>query len=395
MEIATHHALDRPTAALSSGRPRLPAADGLRGAAALLIVVYHTSFTAGTTVGPGLIPAVIARLDVCVPVFFGLSGFLLFEPYVVRIVHDRPLAPMATFWRRRAVRIFPAYWTALAIQLAIGAIAVSGFVGLLLSVTLTHAYAGIYVLSGISQAWSVSTEIGYYLLLPLFALLCARVARSWAPAQRVMLIAAMCGSWIVISTVSRALIHGSSLPYAGNFRFTVIANADYFAVGMILACLVVGTEVSPRMATLRLALFRRPSLWYAASLVVLVLVSTQLGLPRGLEEGSTTQELARQVGYSLVALLAVAPACCSLTGGRFFGSRPLVWLGVVSYGVYLWHEVFITAPDGRESFLLRWFGWHVFDAPVVPLMALTIAGSLALGAASWYLLERPLLERFR
>ena len=207
MELTTHHALDRPTAASSSGRPRLPAADGLRGVAALLIVVYHTSFTAGTTVGPGLIPAVVARLDVCVPVFFGLSGFLLFEPYVVRIVHDRPLASMVTFWRRRAVRIFPAFWTALAIQLVIGAIAVSGVVGLLLSVTLTHAYAGIHVLSGIHQAWSISTEIGYYLLLPPFAMLCARMARGRAPVQRVMLIAAMSGSWILISTVSLSLIH--------------------------------------------------------------------------------------------------------------------------------------------------------------------------------------------
>lgn len=395
MDNLTHHALDRPAAAGSSARSRVPAADGLRGLAALGIVVFHTAFVSDASSGSGLAQSVLARLDVGVPIFFALSGFLLFVPYLSRIVHDQDLGNARGFWRRRAIRIFPAFWVALIAQLIIGAIAVRGITGFLLAFTLTHAYAGTYVLSGITQSWSMSTEVGFYILLPFYAVLAARASRRRTPVQKVMIIAAMSTAWIAISTISRALIHKSSLPYANSFRFTVIANADYFAVGLILACLVVGSEVSPTLLRLREVLFARVWWWYAASVLVLLVVATQLGLPRGLAEASTARELARQFGYSMVGLFAVAPACCALSGGRILGSRPFVWLGLVSYGVYLWHQVFIAAPGGRDGFLFRLFGWHTFSAPFVPLLVMTTLGALVLGAASWYLLERPLLERFR
>jgi peptidoglycan/LPS O-acetylase OafA/YrhL len=397
METATHHALDRPVGAVSAGRQRVAAADGLRGLAALAIVVHHSSFQTGYTFRRGVLAAVFARLDVGVPVFFGLSGFLLFQPYLRRIVAGEPMGSIRGFYRRRFVRIFPAYWVALFVQIALGVIAVGGGVGLFLTMTLTHPYVGQRALTGIVQSWSLTTEVGFYLVLPLFALLAARVAGRRSSVQSVLVVTLLCATWIPISTLSRGLMRGLRLPWAGNFRFLVVANADYFAIGMLVACLVVGSEVSPRIHDLRVRIFRSPTAWYAMSLFVLWLVATQLPVPRGLEAGSAKVDMLRQLCYFLVALFAVAPACCAGTTGvaqRFLTSRPLVWLGVVSYGVYLWHQVFLSAP-GTNGFLLDQFGWHAFHAPLVPVVALTVAGSLVLGAASWYLLERPLLKRFR
>ena len=210
--------------------------------------------------------------------------------------------------------------------------------------------------------------------------------------------AALAGVGIVVSTVTRPVWTYYELPGFRNFRFTVIANADFFAVGLLAACLVVGADVSARLAALRTRMFARPTYWYVASLATLFFVSWQLDLPRGLSEGSIEAGIARQAGYFLVALFAVAPACCAGPDGwgqRILGSRPFVWLGVVSYGVYLWHQVFISAPSGGRGLLFRLFDWPNFAAPLVPLVILTIIGSLVLGAISWYLLERPLLQRFR
>lgn len=398
MQHSSHHALDRPLGDASTGRRRVSSADGLRGLAALAIVVHHASFMSGSTFRDSRLSAIWARLDVAVPVFFGLSGYLLFEPMLRRIVEDRPQASMLTFWRRRVVRIFPAYWAALLIQLAIGAIAVGGAGGLLLTLTLTHAYAGEKAITGITQSWSMATEVGFYLLLPFFAMLCAALSRRRPKVQRVMVAAVLAVVCIAISTITRPLWTQYRLPGYRNYRFTVFANADFFAVGLLAACLVVGGDVSDRLAQARSRLFVRPTYWYVASLCTLLFVSWQLDLPRGLAEGSLESGIARQAGYFLVALLAVAPACCAGPTGwgqRLLGSRPFVWLGVVSYGVYLWHQVFISAPSGGRGLLFRLFDWPNFAAPMLPLVILTIAGSLVLGAISWYLLERPLLQRFR
>ena len=379
------------------GRPdRVLAADGLRGLAALAIVVHHASFVAGTTFRPGAAGAALARLDVAVPVFFALSGFLLFEPYLRRIVTGDPFPPLWSFWRRRLVRIFPAYWLALLVQLAIGSVAVAGVGGFLLCLSLTQIYDN--PLTGIVQAWSLGTELAFYLVLPLFALAARRLVGRRPPHQQLLLVAGLTMGWIVASVLSRVVVLATEPPGGANFRFTVLANADYFAVGMLCAVLMVGVRLGGPFARLHTTLFRRPTRWYLAGVAVFLITATQLGVPRGLENGSGRVELARQTGYLATALCLAAPACCAGVRGplqRLLASPPLVWTGVVSYGVYLWHQVFLSAPGDEGGLLLRWFGWPVFDAPLLPLVVLAVPGALVLGAASWYLLERPILERVR
>lgn len=400
MNVGIREAPGDSRAVPTSLAERIRPADGLRGLAALAIVAHHASFASGKTFDDGFVADINSRLDVGVPIFFALSGFLLFEPFVRRILDGVEFPSLFRFWRRRFVRIFPAYWVALAIQLLIGAVSVIGFGGFLLNVTLTQIYAGRYAVSGISQSWSLATEIGFYALLPFVAILGRRLCRGRPAMQAIVVLVGLNLSFIALSTVTRLAFAALDLPGEANYKYVVFANADYFAVGMIFACLVVAARRSPTYAALLDTMFRRPGWWYAASFAALWFTATQLGVPRGLVTGSGEVEMARQVGYFVVAVCAVGPAVCAPAdgswSGRFLGSRPLVFLGVTSYGMYLWHQVFLSAPAPNEGLLFSWFdGWELFDAPFWPMFVLSSIGATAIGAASWYFVERPLLRRFR
>src|SRR6266545_4809725 len=110
------------------------------------------------------------HLDVAVPIFFAVSGFLLYRPFLAASLAGRPLSVRAYAWRR-ALRIVPAYWIALA-AIAIwfdlhevkslgGALRLGGF---------AQIYDSKTALKGVGQAWTLDVEIAFYAFLPLFAL---------------------------------------------------------------------------------------------------------------------------------------------------------------------------------------------------------------------------------
>ena len=88
--------------------PYEPALDGVRALAALAVLVTHVAFTTGAY-GAGLPGALLARLDVGVPLFFVLSGYLLYRPHARARVGGRPALPARAYLLRRAARILPAY----------------------------------------------------------------------------------------------------------------------------------------------------------------------------------------------------------------------------------------------------------------------------------------------
>ncbi|MEX0768848.1 MAG: acyltransferase, partial [Microthrixaceae bacterium] len=99
----------------SSSKMRLPALDGCRALAAVGVLITHVSLLSGfsnrsTTLGPYL-----ARMDVGVSVFFVLSGFLLYRPFVAARFAGQPSSDIGSYARRRVLRIIPAYWVALTV----------------------------------------------------------------------------------------------------------------------------------------------------------------------------------------------------------------------------------------------------------------------------------------
>src|SRR5258708_3347975 len=97
----------------AAAKGRLAGFDGLRALAALAIVVLHVTSATGAVQATGA-GRYFARLDVGVTIFFVISGFLLYRPFVrSHLDHARGAIALGSFWWRRALRIFPAYWVAL------------------------------------------------------------------------------------------------------------------------------------------------------------------------------------------------------------------------------------------------------------------------------------------
>jgi peptidoglycan/LPS O-acetylase OafA/YrhL len=159
---------------------------------------------------------------------------------------------------------------------------------------------------------------------------------------------------------------------------------------MGLAVATVWLHDRPRPPRAVALLDRRPWVAWALALVAFWVVATRIGIGTRLFEPMTPwQYLERHLLYAVIGVALVAPAVIGTPGRgwvrRLLANPVLTWLGVVSYGIYLWH---LTAL----SLLERW-GFRDI-APVHPYLAWPLA-ALALTAlvagASWYGLERPVL----
>lgn len=354
---------------------RFPALDGVRGLAALCVLMYHVGITTGYNLDGWLGP-LTARLNLGVSLFFALSGFLLYRPFVIARSTSTASTSSWRYYRRRAIRVFPAYWVALAaIALIPGIIEQNDALAPLDSgqvwryALLTSVYTANTAPLGLSQAWTLCVELTFYLLLPLWALVAARAPRiAWELGGLLLLACASIGVRILTYSAGDAYI---SLTIAGTFA--------WFAVGMALARVSVAVEQKP-------AWIPRVEVWWSLAAGVYA-VGVWGGLPR-LADGqpSTGQWLAEYLLNMLITFLILAPICLGRPLGSIDGWlawRPLRYLGRVSYGIYLWHLV-VLAYIHAHRFDSPWF-----NGPFGLSVALTFLGAVVFATASWYLVERP------
>lgn len=375
------------------GNPRFPLVDGLRAIAALAVVVFHvgaaTFFTLSHPLG-----GYVARLNVGVTLFFVISGFLLYRPFLAArfgAVADTP-APAAPrlrdYARRRVLRIFPAYWVALFV-LGAAANLRGVFSGdWWVYAFLLQGYRLDWVLGGIGPAWSLSIEVAFYAALPLWVLLMARLERGRSRAAMVRIeIAGLAVIYLGSLAVRMLAFHAAG--HQTSVHTTLLANADWFAGGMALALasvVVQGRERSWRPARL---VIERPWLPWAIAGVLFFVVATRLGIENGFIPVYTGwQWLAQQVLFGLIAVLLVAPAV--FTGEargavrRLLGHRVVAWLGLVSYGIFLWHDPVLVEGIKPHTIARS----HPFWAT----LAITVPVAIVLGALSYYVVERPALR---
>jgi peptidoglycan/LPS O-acetylase OafA/YrhL len=134
-------------------------------------------------------------------------------------------------------------------------------------------------------------------------------------------------------------------------------------------------------------------LWWLLAALCFHAVSFWIGLPDNLVLVLGGKAFAREFLYSLTALFLLLPAVFGPQGRgvvrRFLQLRPMVYLGMISYGIYLWHQAFIEKVH-------QWGGWAKEPLPngpfletLIPALALTIV----VASLSWYLVEAPLLRR--
>src|SRR4051812_945876 len=190
------------------GNPRFPLLDPLRAVAALAIVVTHTAELGGFNHAHAL-GAWTVRLDSGVAVFFALSAFLLYRPFVAARLDGRDSPRVRRYARRRALRILPAYWVAVVALGILDAAHTPGVFGDKWWVYwgLLQSWSKETIIQGVGVAWSLSVEMAFYVLLPVYALALARVLRRFDRDRQARLELAFLGASAVAAVLVRGAVH--------------------------------------------------------------------------------------------------------------------------------------------------------------------------------------------
>ena len=351
----------------------LPALDGLRGVAAGLVVLTHAAFLTGVGTTGGLAGHLLARGDFGVSIFFALSGFLLHRGLAHHLEHTGRVDALG-YAARRFARVVPAYWLALVAVV----VATRPDVGdAVLHALALQIYVPDAVIASFGQSWSVATEISFYAALPLAVVLLERLRRGHPSRPLTVLVVAL-----VVTSLLPILTGPAEFGEDLLLERWLPWRAPHFLLGMVCAeaLRVPGHPVARGLT--RLA--RDPVGCLAVAGAAYLASTTPLA-------GSLTLDPAHGVALLLrtgFATVVAAGLLVPLTLGPPSGlsrvlSRPTArWLGVVSYGVFLWHLPVLTA-------LYAVTGAEFFRGGLLPLLAVGVPLSLLLGFLSHQLVEVP------
>jgi peptidoglycan/LPS O-acetylase OafA/YrhL len=375
--------------------PRFPLSEGVRGIAAISVVIVHSWIFAGRFGdGTGLANRMVVRLDSMVAIFFLLSAFLLYRPMIAHRAGGPQPPSVSGFARRRFLRIFPAYWVALT-ALAI----VPGLLGVFSDkwwsfYSLTeylHPLADTAVCEGpgyscgLLQSWSLTVELTFYLVLPLFVLLTARLARrrtvrSWMHAE-LGLIALLAIASLALNLLPLGL---REKPW---FTYSFAAHFDWLGLGLAMAVLsvVYGRREVTLPRPLRFLAANSGICWMGAIALYVLTVILFQPVPFTVASFTNAEFLAIHLLQCGVGFLIVFPVVFGNPNlglpRRILSNRLLLWLGLISYGFYLWQVTI-----GIE------LGFGGAEASFLTVLIGTVLITVPLAAASYYVIERPLMR---
>jgi peptidoglycan/LPS O-acetylase OafA/YrhL len=350
----------------------LPAVEGMRACAAVGVVVTHVAFQTGHT--GGITGRFFGRFDLAVAVFFALSGFLLWRGHAAAARGMRPIPPTGHYLRSRIVRIMPGYLVAVVVILSLLPEAKADLTVWLANLTLTQIYVPLTLTAGLTQMWSLSVEVAFYLALPLLALLARRIpVRARIP---------------VIATTAVASLAWGLIPFSAPFGVNPLnwppAFFSWFAAGMLLAELT----VTPIGWAHRLA--RRRVLMAVVAIVAFAVAASPLAGPEGLTPGTVSQFMVKIAMGAVVAAALIAPLVLDRpdTGHRLLGSATMVTLGQWSYGLFVWHLAAL-------AMVFPVIGEFAFNGHMPVVLVLTVVFGFAIAAVSYALVESPCRNALR
>ncbi len=362
--------------------PYLPGLDGLRALAVVAVLLYHA--------GLPWIPGGFLGVEV----FFVISGYLI-TSLLLAEWRQRGRVDLKAFWLGRARRLLPALYLVLAVTLAFAvlflpdevtrlrgdAIAAFGYVTNWYLVFGQESYFETVGRPSLLQhLWSLAVEEQFYLLWPLlfFVGMGTKAARWRRRCVLIAVLAGMAASALLMAILYQPGVDPSRIYYGTDTRATGLL------VGVALAFVWEPGRFFNRKHTRR-ALLPRTG-WRNAPLLLDVLGLAALGglvwFCLLLDE---TQSFLFRGGFALVALatamvITVVVHPRAYLGPSLLGRQPLRWVGLRSYGIYLWHwPVFmVTRPQ--------------LDVPVtgLPLLALQLTATVVLADLSYRFVETPI-----
>ncbi|GAA4570520.1 acyltransferase family protein [Planotetraspora kaengkrachanensis] len=337
-----------PRLAATGGRQA--SLDGLRAVAAFGVLLFHVSIETGTALREGFIGGILARGEVGVPIFFTLSGLLLYRPWARSVLEGSPDPDTRTYLWKRLLRIMPAYWLVVVVALLLWADGHRSdlwtwteMLLLLHNYDIDHWWYGLGP-QGLGQMWSLSVEVAFYLTLPIMAAaLRAFATRGGAPvdvrAKRLLIGLAAFGALSYVYTVFE--FHPDYRPW---MNIWLPRSWTFFVPGMMLAVVAAwartGAEGPQRFS--RAVHSSTGSLWLVAGLAYVIAATPVTGARfvgiDGMWAGLVEQALYTTVAFCLVAPAALQPDRGGLAGS-VLGGRVMSYLGRVSYSVFLWQFV--------------------------------------------------------
>ncbi len=365
----------------ATGDDRITALDGLRAVALLIIMGFHF--------GVGWLQGGFFSLDI----FYVLSGYLI-TGLLLSEYRKRSGIRLGAFWLRRARRLLPALLVVLAaVTLYVRFVAPPGLYPEFRMSALSALFyfsnwwqigaSGNYfvangAVSPLTHTWSLAVEEQFYLVWPLVVLAVLHLSRSFAKGVRNLLVLSAAGT--VASAAAMALLFS---PTANLTRlyFGTDTHAQSILLGAVLASTL--TMVQMRRGARGMA----PAATTDRSRRFL----TVLGLVGFAGTFALTYALRGTSGFDYRGgfLLSAGSAAAIIIGAvcvpggpiaRLLSLRPLVWIGTVSYGAYLWHfPVYVYLDTARTGL------------SGASLLALRSAATLGLAAVSFALVERPVM----
>lgn len=327
--------------------------DAVRGLAAVGVFVFHSSNRVGETYGTPY--RFLGHLDVGVRVFFVLSGYFIYRPFVRAHLRSGRGIAIGDYTWKRFWRIYPAYWIALVFAWIVGYADIEGVHGIVKHGLLVQNFFEDRGGGGIRESWTLVVEVTLYVLIPVFAfgvrLLGRVVGRVRAELVAVPSVLAA-GVLLLRPYVDQRGVFAE----AGLGR---VLEPAILAAGSGMLLAVVDSIDWSAQTRARLARIGAPAWawWTAAAALFATLVLW-------LADDFTTPDRTRhdpdwfnyQWGHALIAALLVAPLVLAPdAGGRlraFLSHRWVVFLGVVSFSFYLWHIrvlTFILHSGGFDS----------------------------------------------
>lgn len=318
---------------------RIASLDGLRALSIVAVILSHAAgHFGGAFLDSRLLRYLFATLGYFgVTVFFVISGFLI-TTLLQREYLKTSRIDLGGFYRRRAVRILPASLFYIAVILILGH---PTFVQSLYALTFTTTYFSGEAYKPLQHLWSLSVEEQFYLLWPLVFATGLRNARRY------------CWVILALSPVVRLVLYRDG--YA-EFFHCAPAIADSIAAG----CLLAFYQDDVRS-------FVRKYLMATTSFLALVVATILIA-------GELYRAHLVLLWGAVPCLLALITCAAIERKGAILNSAPVVWIGLLSYSLYLWQQPFL-----------------VFDGPLNNLPARLLL-TFVTAYASYRLVEQPMLR---